>query len=151
MYIISSGGPCVGAHYIDTDNHHTGCSIMTSSLCVLFDPILQQSHSRRVGLQCANCHTTTTTLWRRNNEGEPVCNACGLYFKLHGVNRPLSMKKEGIQTRKRKPKNAGGGSSSGGGSSGGGSKSSPPALVKAQPDNQGLCVWTASPSNVRCR
>lgn len=67
-----------------------------------------QSASRRVGLSCANCHTTTTTLWRRNNEGEPVCNACGLYYKLHGVNRPLSMKKDGIQTRKRKPKSLGG-------------------------------------------
>ncbi|XP_071113436.1 transcription factor GATA-4-like isoform X2 [Haliotis cracherodii] len=64
-----------------------------------------ESASRRVGLSCANCHTTTTTLWRRNNEGEPVCNACGLYYKLHGVNRPLAMKKDGIQTRKRKPKN----------------------------------------------
>ncbi|XP_011821986.1 PREDICTED: transcription factor GATA-6-like [Mandrillus leucophaeus] len=61
--------------------------------------------SRRLGLSCANCHTTTTTLWRRNAEGEPVCNACGLYMKLHGVPRPLAMKKEGIQTRKRKPKN----------------------------------------------
>ncbi|XP_064652127.1 transcription factor GATA-4-like isoform X2 [Lineus longissimus] len=65
----------------------------------------KKSASRRVGLSCANCHTSTTTLWRRNNEGEPVCNACGLYYKLHGVNRPLAMKKEGIQTRKRKPKN----------------------------------------------
>lgn len=64
-----------------------------------------KSASRRVGLSCANCHTTTTTLWRRNSEGEPVCNACGLYYKLHGVNRPLAMKKDGIQTRKRKPKN----------------------------------------------
>lgn len=53
---------------------------------------------------CANCKTSTTTLWRRNNQGEPVCNACGLYYKLHNVNRPQSMKKEGIQTRKRKPK-----------------------------------------------
>ena len=34
---------------------------------------------------CANCQTNTTTLWRRNAQGEPVCNACGLYFKLHGV------------------------------------------------------------------
>ncbi len=44
-----------------------------------------QSANRRSGLCCANCSTTTTTLWRRNNQGEPVCNACGLYFKLHGV------------------------------------------------------------------
>lgn len=41
--------------------------------------------SRRAGLSCANCSTQTTTLWRRNNDGEPVCNACGLYFKLHQV------------------------------------------------------------------
>ncbi|KAJ8257780.1 hypothetical protein GJAV_G00189610 [Gymnothorax javanicus] len=58
--------------------------------------------SKRAGTQCANCHTSTTTLWRRNANGEPVCNACGLYFKLHNVNRPLTMKKDGIQTRNRK-------------------------------------------------
>nr|XP_008518450.1 PREDICTED: transcription factor GATA-5 [Equus przewalskii] len=63
------------------------------------------SSSRRAGLCCTNCHTTTTTLWRRNADGEPVCNACGLYMKLHGVPRPLAMKKESIQTRKRRPKN----------------------------------------------
>ncbi|EFX78970.1 hypothetical protein DAPPUDRAFT_305027 [Daphnia pulex] len=62
------------------------------------------SGNRRAGLTCSNCNTSTTTLWRRNANGEPVCNACGLYFKLHNVCRPLAMKKEGIQTRKRKPK-----------------------------------------------
>ncbi|RNA12902.1 GATA-binding factor A isoform X2, partial [Brachionus plicatilis] len=56
----------------------------------------------RSGLECANCHTAITTLWRRNNDGDPVCNACGLYYKLHNVNRPITMKKDGIQTRKRK-------------------------------------------------
>ncbi|AWP03343.1 putative GATA-binding factor 2-like [Scophthalmus maximus] len=61
--------------------------------------------SKRAGTMCANCHTSTTTLWRRNANGEPVCNACGLYFKLHNVNRPLTMKKDGIQTRNRKVSN----------------------------------------------
>ncbi|KAI7789990.1 putative transcription factor GATA-4, partial [Triplophysa rosa] len=51
----------------------------------LIKPQRRLSASRRVGLSCTNCHTTTTTLWRRNAEGEPVCNACGLYMKLHGV------------------------------------------------------------------
>ncbi|XP_073928526.1 transcription factor GATA-5 [Castor canadensis] len=70
----------------------------------LVRPQKRLTSSRRAGLCCSNCHTATTTLWRRNAEGEPVCNACGLYMKLHGVPRPLAMKKESIQTRKRKPK-----------------------------------------------
>uniref|UniRef100_A0A336KW13 CSON000389 protein n=1 Tax=Culicoides sonorensis TaxID=179676 RepID=A0A336KW13_CULSO len=64
----------------------------------------RSSASRRSGLVCSNCNTTNTSLWRRNASGEPVCNACGLYFKLHSVNRPIAMKKDTIQTRKRKPK-----------------------------------------------
>ncbi|CAG0900220.1 unnamed protein product, partial [Darwinula stevensoni] len=118
----------------------------------LIKPKRRLSASRRAGTSCSNCKTTTTTLWRRNQHGEPVCNACGLYFKLHNVsfkptlyiffyfilvgeggrgsawwfgrvekkvnpsiskiipplpflekvNRPLTMKKEGIQTRNRK-------------------------------------------------
>lgn len=47
-----------------------------------------QSAARRAGTSCANCKTTTTTLWRRNQNGEPVCNACGLYYKLHNVSDP---------------------------------------------------------------
>ncbi|CAH2237287.1 jg15748 [Pararge aegeria aegeria] len=43
--------------------------------------------NRRVGVTCANCRTSNTTLWRRNNNGEPVCNACGLYYKLHNDDR----------------------------------------------------------------
>ncbi|XP_054995938.1 transcription factor GATA-5 [Sorex araneus] len=78
----------------------------------LVRPHKRLSASRRAGLCCTNCHTTNTTLWRRNADGEPVCNACGLYMKLHGVPRPLAMKKESIQTRKRKPKSLGGTKSS---------------------------------------
>ncbi|TFK25727.1 hypothetical protein FA15DRAFT_668249 [Coprinopsis marcescibilis] len=51
--------------------------------------------------QCTNCQTTNTPLWRRDPEGQPLCNACGLFFKLHGVVRPLSLKTDVIKKRNR--------------------------------------------------
>ncbi|XP_035430461.1 GATA-binding factor A isoform X1 [Spodoptera frugiperda] len=75
----------------------------------LVKPSKRLSAARRHGQCCTNCGSRNTTLWRRNNDGEPVCNACGLYYKLHGINRPLAMRKDGIQTRKRKPKKSGNG------------------------------------------
>ncbi|XP_055642373.1 putative uncharacterized protein DDB_G0271606 isoform X2 [Toxorhynchites rutilus septentrionalis] len=64
----------------------------------------QQQNSQQKDMSCTNCGTTTTTIWRRNIRGEMVCNACGLYFKLHGVNRPHTMRRDTIHTRRRRPK-----------------------------------------------
>ena len=50
---------------------------------------------------CINCFTQTTPLWRRNPEGYPLCNACGLFLKLYGVVRPLSLKTDVIKKRNR--------------------------------------------------
>ncbi|GAD98205.1 GATA factor SREP [Paecilomyces variotii No. 5] len=50
---------------------------------------------------CQNCGTTVTPLWRRDDQGHPICNACGLYYKLHGCYRPTTMKKTIIKRRKR--------------------------------------------------
>ncbi|CAF3393499.1 unnamed protein product [Rotaria sp. Silwood1] len=69
----------------------------------LIKPKRRLSTVKKTGVYCSNCNTSTTTLWRRNGRGESVCNACGLYFKLHKINRPIALKKENIQTRNRKP------------------------------------------------
>ncbi|XP_029815243.1 transcription factor GATA-6 [Manacus vitellinus] len=108
----------------------------------LIKPQKRVPSSRRLGLSCANCHTTTTTLWRRNAEGEPVCNACGLYMKLHGVPRPLAMKKEGIQTRKRKPKNINKSKACSGNST----TAVPMTPTSTSSTNSDDCSKTASPS-----
>jgi hypothetical protein len=49
---------------------------------------------------CTNCFSRVTPLWRRDPEGRPLCNLCGLYYKLHGVVRPLSRNNEDLQKRK---------------------------------------------------
>jgi len=53
------------------------------------------------GIECANCSQTQTPLWRKNDAGEPICNACGLYAKLHKRARPVTMRKSKISRRRR--------------------------------------------------
>ncbi|KAM0219950.1 hypothetical protein ACHAPQ_001154 [Fusarium lateritium] len=50
---------------------------------------------------CQNCSTSTTPLWRRDEFGSVLCNACGLFLKLHGRPRPISLKTDVIKSRNR--------------------------------------------------
>ncbi|RKP21459.1 hypothetical protein ROZALSC1DRAFT_1903, partial [Rozella allomycis CSF55] len=49
---------------------------------------------------CQNCQTDKTPLWRKL-DGAQYCNACGLYFKLHGRHRPSHLKSDVIKKRNR--------------------------------------------------
>ena len=73
-------------------------------------PPPQQTEKKRYRLpvhcmtKCTNCGTSSTSLWRRDGEGKPVCNACGLYYKLHGKKRPASWRRDVTSSRRRETK-----------------------------------------------
>ncbi|KAJ2685920.1 GATA type transcriptional activator of nitrogen-regulated proteins [Coemansia spiralis] len=58
------------------------------------------------GPLCFNCRADSTPLWRRDPAGNVICNACGLYYKLHNVSRPISMKSTVIKRRRRRATNS---------------------------------------------
>ncbi|CCD23549.1 Dal80p NDAI_0B05160 [Naumovozyma dairenensis CBS 421] len=54
---------------------------------------------------CRNCFTQNTPLWRRDDMGTVLCNACGLFLKLHGRPRPPKLQNDIIKTRNRSNNN----------------------------------------------
>ncbi|KAI8056608.1 hypothetical protein BDF22DRAFT_773190 [Syncephalis plumigaleata] len=64
------------------------------------DTMLLVNHQR----QCANCQCVHTPSWRRNESGTGVlCNACGLYQRLHGRPRPWFIDVDGV-VKVRRPR-----------------------------------------------
>jgi transcription elongation factor Elf1 len=49
--------------------------------------------------ECSHCHTRNTSVWRRSKDGAQLCNACGVYRRLRGKDRPLSLKRNRIKPR----------------------------------------------------
>ncbi|KAJ7642110.1 hypothetical protein FB45DRAFT_901815 [Roridomyces roridus] len=51
------------------------------------------------GPKCSHCLTRHTSVWRRSKTGQQVCNACGVYARLRGKERPLSLRRNKIKPR----------------------------------------------------
>ncbi|KAJ7631829.1 hypothetical protein B0H17DRAFT_1108459 [Mycena rosella] len=51
------------------------------------------------GPKCSHCGTRQTSVWRRSKTGAQVCNACGVYQRLRGKERPLSLRRNKIKPR----------------------------------------------------
>ncbi|KAJ2655865.1 hypothetical protein IW148_005872 [Coemansia sp. RSA 1199] len=59
----------------------------TSSTCII--PAINQDGSYKC---CANCMTAETPSWRRHPDTQQLlCNACGLYLRLHRKARPITV------------------------------------------------------------
>lgn len=67
----------------------TNHSLLTSSFTNPQMNLLDLSHTQNKSISCTNCSTNSTPLWRRSSNGDILCNACGLFYKLHGVIRPI--------------------------------------------------------------
>ncbi|KAJ7174984.1 hypothetical protein C8R43DRAFT_596066 [Mycena crocata] len=55
--------------------------------------------SEYTGPKCSHCLTRQTSVWRRSKTGAQVCNACGVYARLRGKERPLSLRRNKIKPR----------------------------------------------------
>ncbi|KAF8194823.1 hypothetical protein K438DRAFT_1503330, partial [Mycena galopus ATCC 62051] len=52
--------------------------------------------------ECSHCHTRRTSVWRRHKiTGAKLCNACGVYSRLRGKDRPLELRRERVRPRGR--------------------------------------------------
>jgi hypothetical protein len=60
-----------------------------------------ESDANYVGPECSHCHTHHTSVWRRSKAGDQLCNACGVYARLRGKPRPLSLKRNKIRPRSK--------------------------------------------------
>ncbi|KAE9421009.1 hypothetical protein Angca_002194, partial [Angiostrongylus cantonensis] len=92
---MAASGPVVKTEQPDPQ-------VLMEQLQQQFKEKFEDEESNASVSRCSNCMTTKTTAWRRDMAGKLVCNACGLYYRLHRTHRPVHMRKDFIQQRFRR-------------------------------------------------
>ncbi|KAJ1666776.1 GATA zinc finger protein 3 [Coemansia sp. RSA 1646] len=78
--------------YVSTQQAVTRRPQKTTSSTFIIPAINQDGTCKR----CANCYTAETPSWRRHPDTqELLCNACGLYLRLHRKARPITIDESG--------------------------------------------------------
>lgn len=86
---------------IKSDDVVVPCSVSSEDVKVFSHPdTTPNSNTKAKPVTCSHCDTDATSLWRRI-EDKLMCNACALYYKLHGIMRPLHLSTGIIKRRNR--------------------------------------------------
>nr|CAG8439477.1 3106_t:CDS:2 [Entrophospora candida] len=101
--IIKSGGNGNGNSNASVNNNNHNASTTRPSPRTNSSKIIKTGEIYR----CSNCGARETPAWRRDLQGEALlCNACGLYLKVKGRQRPTEVDTDG-EIRLIKPEKAG--------------------------------------------
>jgi GATA-binding protein 2 len=85
--------------YLQQRNKHRPQELIDADAAA--DDSSDESEGDGTGPECSHCRTHRTSVWRRSKTGAQLCNACGVYSRLRGRDRPLSLKRNRIKPRSK--------------------------------------------------
>ncbi|SCV71246.1 BQ2448_2834 [Microbotryum intermedium] len=92
---LSDAGPSRTIGKKNRNPHST--QLPTNGVRKIVKPEAEEGHA---GPICTHCSSIVTPLWRRGPDDELLCNACGLYQKLHGKSRPRAFAKQPTNSKR---------------------------------------------------